>query len=260
MFGKHLFMCIIILLDVKSPAEGGVKQVSVVDEIKARLDIVDVIGETVALKKSGRSYTGFCPFHSNTRTPSFVVFPDSQTWRCFGACADGGDLFGFIMKREGLDFKEVLQILAQRAGVQLHPLAHLAGQTEQQDKLLELLAAATAYFHHLLTASPAGAKTREYLARRELTGETVATFQLGYALDEWEALKSHLIERGYTADELLAAGLIVARDDGARLRPFSPPADDPYSRFQRARHRLWSAGLIHRPGTQVSQFASDRAF
>lgn len=219
------FVCIIILLDVRSPAEGGVKQVSVVDEIKARLDIVAVVGETVALKKSGRSYTGFCPFHSNTRTPSFVVFPDSQTWRCFGACADGGDIFSFIMKREGLDFKEALQFLAQRAGVPLQAYARSAEQSEQHDKLLDLLAAAAAYFHHLLTTSPAGSKTREYLAKRELTGETIATFQLGYALDEWEALKSHLIERGYTADELLAAGLIVARDDGA-------PG---YDRF---RHRL----------------------
>ncbi len=218
-------MCIITLLDVKSPAEGGVEQVSVVDEIKARLDIVDVVGETVALRKSGRSYTGFCPFHSNTRTPSFVVFPDTQTWRCFGACADGGDIFSFVMKREGLDFKEALQFLAQRAGVQLQPSTHSAEQTEQRDKLHELLAAASAYFHHLLTTSPAGAKTREYLASRELTSETIATFQLGYALDEWEALKSHFLERGYTAEELLAAGLIVARDDGT-------PG---YDRF---RHRL----------------------
>jgi DNA primase len=218
-------MCIIILLDVKSPAEGGVEQVSVVDEIKARLDIVELVGETVALRKSGRSYTGFCPFHSNTRTPSFVVFPDTQTWRCFGACADGGDIFSFVMKREGVDFKEALQFLAQRAGVQLQPSAHLAEQTEQQDKLHELLAAASVYFHHLLTTSPAGAKTREYLASRELSSETIATFQLGYALDEWEALKSHCLERGYTAEELLAAGLIVARDDGT-------PG---YDRF---RHRL----------------------
>lgn len=198
---------------------------SVVDEIKARLDIVDVVGETVALRKSGRSYTGFCPFHTNTRTPSFVIFPDSQTWRCFGACADGGDIFSFVMKREGFEFKDALQLLAQRAGVPLQPTSERASeQEEQRDKLLELLAAAATYFQQRL-ASPAGAKTREYLAKRDFTAETIATFQLGYALDEWEALKSHFLERGYTAQELLAAGLIVERDNGA-------PG---YDRF---RHRL----------------------
>lgn len=199
---------------------------TVVDEIKARLDIVDVVGETVALRKSGRSFTGFCPFHTNTKTPSFVVFPDSQSWRCFGACADGGDMFSFVMKREGLDFKDTLQLLAQKAGVVIQPTTPQANAHDQtRDKLLELLAAVTAYFHQLLVAAPAGAKTREYLAKRDISPETIATFQLGYALDEWEALKNHFIERGYTAEELMAAGLLVARDNGT-------PG---YDRF---RHRL----------------------
>lgn len=199
---------------------------SVTDDIKARLDIVDVVSDTVSLKKSGRSYTGFCPFHSNTKTPSFVVFPDTQTWRCFGACADGGDLFSFVMKREGLDFKGALDLLAQRAGVKL-PEYHARSpqQSEERDKLLELTAAAASYFHQILTTSHSAAKTREYLLQRGLTAETIATFQLGYALDEWEALKSHFIGRGYTAAELLAVGLIVERDNG----------EPGYDRF---RHRL----------------------
>jgi DNA primase len=199
--------------------------VSVVDEIKARLDIVDVVSDTVNLKKAGRSHTGFCPFHTNTKTPSFVVFPDTQTWRCFGACADGGDVFSFVMKRESFDFKSALELLAQRAGVPLPEYAASSTGYEEQDKLLELTSAAAAYFHQLLTSSPAATKTREYLAGRELTAETIATFQLGYALDEWEALKNHFIERGYSTEELLATGLIVERDDG------SPG----YDRF---RHRL----------------------
>ncbi len=199
---------------------------SVVDDIKARLDIVEVVSETVTLKRSGRSYTGFCPFHTNTRTPSFVVFPDTQTWRCFGACADGGDLFSFVMKRDGTDFKETLVWLAQRAGVVLpEPSSGAVEQAGQHDKLLNLLAAAATYFHQLLTASPAAAKTRDYLTGRALTPETIATFQLGYALDDWEALKKQFIERGYTPQELLAAGLLAQRDDG------SPG----YDRF---RHRL----------------------
>lgn len=199
---------------------------SVIDEIKTRLDILGVVSESVTLKKSGRSYVGFCPFHSNTKTPAFVVFPDSQTWRCFGACADGGDIFSFVMKKEGYTFKEALQYLAERAGVQLEePTPRSDRQNEQRQKLLELNAAAAAHFHHLLTATPAGARARNYLKQRELTAETVTTFQLGYALDEWEALKTYFLERGYTAEELLAAGLIVERDDG------SPG----YDRF---RHRL----------------------
>lgn len=199
---------------------------SAVDEIKARLDIVDVVADTVNLKKSGRSYTGFCPFHTNTKTPSFVVFPDTQTWRCFGACADGGDVFSFVMKREGLDFKGAVELLAQRAGVKLPEYApRSAGQTEERDKLQELTAAAATYFHQLLTTSPAATKTRQYLTQRELTAETITTFQLGYALDEWEALKDYFIERGYSAEELLAAGLIVERDNG----------QPGYDRF---RHRL----------------------
>lgn len=92
---------------------------NVIEEIKSRLDIVDIVSETVSLRKSGRNYAGFCPFHANSRTPAFFVFPETQTWRCFGACAEGGDLFSFVMKRGGWEFKETLQHLAQKAGVEL---------------------------------------------------------------------------------------------------------------------------------------------
>src|SRR5210317_341080 len=91
----------------------------VTDEIKGRLDIVELVSEHVQLRKSGSSFSGFCPFHSNTRTPAFVVFPNTQTWRCFGACAEVGDIFSFVMKKQGWDFKETLRYLADRAGVQL---------------------------------------------------------------------------------------------------------------------------------------------
>ncbi|MDH5607334.1 MAG: CHC2 zinc finger domain-containing protein, partial [Anaerolineae bacterium] len=92
---------------------------SSIEEIKIRLDIVDVVSETVQLKRAGKNYTGFCPFHSNTRTPSFVVFPETGTWRCFGQCNEGGDLFKYVMKREGWDFSEALRHLAEKAGVEL---------------------------------------------------------------------------------------------------------------------------------------------
>jgi DNA primase len=193
----------------------GLSGMNVTDEIKARLDIFDIVSETVTLKKSGRNYIGFCPFHSNTKTPSFVVFPETQTWRCFGACADGGDLFNFVMRRDGFSFKEALESLARRAGVQLETSGpRTAQQDEQSQKLLEINAAAAVYFHQLLTSSAVAAQTRAYLAGRAITTDTIATFQLGYALDEWDALKSHFVQRGYTAEELLAAGLLVERDDG----------------------------------------------
>jgi DNA primase len=189
---------------------------SQIDEIKSRLDIINLISDTVTLRKTGKNYIGFCPFHSNTKTPSFVVFPETQTWRCFGACSEGGDIFGFVMKREGYDFKEALEMLAQKAGVQLQAASP---QTEEQDKqrqkLFELNAAAAAYFHQLLTQSAAAADARAYLARRKLTAETIAIFQLGYALDEWEALKKHFMGRGYSEQDLKAAGLLVEREDGS---------------------------------------------
>ena len=111
---------------------------SPIDEIKARLDIVDIVSETVTLKKTGRNYIGFCPFHSNTKTPAFVVFPETQTWRCFGACADGGDMFSFVMKREGYDFKEALRVLAEQAGFpQLHEWDYTpTGRAGSRDRAL----------------------------------------------------------------------------------------------------------------------------
>ena len=92
-----------------------------VEDIKQRIDLVDTVSQTVKLKRTGKNYIGFCPFHSNTRTPSFVVFPDTQTWRCFGQCNEGGDLLSFVMKRDNLDFHEVLQRLAEKAGITLKP-------------------------------------------------------------------------------------------------------------------------------------------
>src|SRR4030066_1619475 len=111
-----------------------------VDEIKSRIDIVDLVGETVQLRHLGKNYTGFCPFHSNTRTPAFVVFPDSGTWRCFGQCNEGGDIFGYVMKKEGWDFPQALEAMALRAGVVLEPLTpEKAAREEEEDRLPTLL-------------------------------------------------------------------------------------------------------------------------
>jgi len=198
---------------------------SKIDEVKSRLDIVDVISQYVELRKSGRSYSAFCPFHADTRTPSFVVFPETQTWHCFGACGEGGDVFTFIMKQEGLTFGEALRLLARRAGVELEPRTPAQERAEAQRECLRaVMAAAAAYYHHQLLRSPAGEEARAYLRRRGITSETSTRFQLGYAPDRWEALKTHLLGQGYALADLIAAGLVVEREDG-----------DGYDRF---RHRL----------------------
>jgi DNA primase len=184
-----------------------------VDEVKNRIDIVELISGYVPLKKAGRNYKGLCPFHAE-KTPSFVVFPETQTWHCFGACGIGGDVFRFIMQREGMDFSEALRELAQRAGVSLSPpTPRSEAADKQREKLLDIHAAAAQYFHHLLRQSKEGSSAREYLASREINSETIERFQLGYALNTWEGLKSHLIGRGYTEADLVDAGLLVKKEE-----------------------------------------------
>ena len=130
---------------------------SVIDEIKSQIDPVDIIGETVSLRKTGKNYTGFCPFHPNSRTPAFVVFPDTGTWRCFGQCNEGGDVFQFVMKKEGWEFGEALRYLADRTGVQLKPQTPAQIQAaEEYDNLRTLLEEAVTFYRHNLLNTPAG--------------------------------------------------------------------------------------------------------
>jgi DNA primase len=180
----------------------------------------------VELRKSGRSYSAFCPFHADTRTPSFVVFPETQTWHCFGACGEGGDVFTFIMKQENLTFAEALELLARRAGVELEPRTpEQERAAAQQERLQAIMAAAATYYHHALQHTKAGEVARAYLQRRQITPDTAERFQLGYAPDQWEALKGHLLGRGCDLADLVAAGLVVEREEGS----------GGYDRF---RHRL----------------------
>ena len=187
-----------------------------IEEIKARLDIVDIVTESgVQLRRSGRNYTGFCPFHNNTRTPAFVVWPETGTWRCFGECNDGGDIFKYVMKKEGLDFREALQELAKRAGVELRPQTpEQQARYEEYDRLRELLEEAVTFYRHNLYHTPAGLQALEYLHGRGLNDETIEAFGLGYAPKSWDALTRHFQAKGYSEQDLLEAGMVSQRDSG----------------------------------------------
>ncbi len=189
---------------------------SVTDDIKQRLDIVDLIrGSGVDLRKAGRNFTGFCPFHPNARTPAFYVFPETQSYYCF-SCHASGDAFGFVMARQGLDFGEVLRELAGRTGVQLE---ERTPQREQEDatraRLRQINEDAAVYWHHVLVHTQKGQIGRDYVARRKLTAATVETWQLGYAADDWSDLLRYLTDRkGYQPEELETAGLVIKRESG----------------------------------------------
>jgi DNA primase len=188
---------------------------NVVDEVKDRIDIVELVGETVKLRKSGKNYTGFCPFHSNTRTPAFVVFPDTGTWRCFGACNEGGDIFTFVMKKEGWDFPEALRVLAERAGVEVRPLTpERAAEAEANEQLREILETGVTFYRHQLTATAEGQPVLEYLLGRGLSETALEAFEIGFAPDSWDSTLSHLLDKGCTEDDLRAVGLVSERESG----------------------------------------------
>lgn len=187
---------------------------SEIDEVKQKTDIVDVIGQSVTLTKSGRNFRALCPFHSET-APSFYVFPERQSWHCFGACNTGGDVFTFVMKQQGIEFGEALRLLAERTGVILPTRVVPDARKDERERLYQVNAAAATYFHEQLVSSPGAARARDYLLRRGFTSETAAAFQLGYGPNSWEALKQHLTEIGYSEKELLDGGLLVENDDGS---------------------------------------------
>ena len=187
---------------------------STIDEIKSRIDIVDLVTEAgVKLRHAGKNYTGFCPFHENKKTPAFVVWPESGTWRCFGQCNEGGDIFKFVMKRENLEFKDALDMLAARAGVELPTFRKESPQQkEAHEHLRKLLEDAVIFYRsHLL----ANADILNYLRdKRRLTDASIETFGLGYAPRSWDAAMTHFTQRGYTTRDLLEAGLISERESG----------------------------------------------
>jgi len=186
---------------------------STVDEVKQKLDIVEVIGQYVKLTKAGRNFKAVCPFH-NEKTPSFYVFPERQSWHCFGACSTGGDVFTFVMKKEGLDFGETLRLLADKAGVALPSKIEVGPKKDEKEKLFQVNEAAVQYYHNLLVNSAGGEKAKNYLLNRGLTTKTINDFQLGVSPNAWEMLMTYLKEKGFSESEMMDAGLILKNEEG----------------------------------------------
>ncbi|MBI4308322.1 MAG: DNA primase [Chloroflexi bacterium] len=184
---------------------------SVIDEVRGKLDIVDVVQSYVPLARAGRSFKANCPFHAE-KTPSFFVFPERQTWHCFGACATGGDVFSFVMKRENIGFGEALRLLANRANVALPERS--PDVSGREERLRQACEAAARFYHRMLLHAPDAEVARQHLAGRGLSAETIAAFQLGYSPDSWSALQEHLTKEGFSPTDMLFAGLVVQKDDG----------------------------------------------
>jgi DNA primase len=194
-----------------------------VDDIKARLDIVQVIGEYLPLKKSGTSHKAPCPFH-HEKTPSFYVSAERQAWHCFG-CGEGGDAFDFVMRLEGMDFKEALAHLAQKAGVELKTYSKGGGHGDsgsEKGKILEANALAAKFYHQVLLrmAGPATDIARAYVKKRGLTAETVRGWEVGFAPEGWDNLRQALAKRGFGDDVLDAAGLLSKNERGGKYDRF----------------------------------------
>lgn len=182
------------------------------DELIARTDIVDLVGEYVRLTKKGRNYWGLCPFHSE-KTPSFSVSPDKQIFKCFG-CGKGGGAINFIMELDSLPFRDAVGVLAKRVNLEVPDTGGFsAGMRERREKLLTINKAAARVFHKWLYA-PEGAAGLAYLQRRGLSRGTLTRFGLGFAPDRWDGLLTALAEQGWDKADLLDAGLAVSNKDG----------------------------------------------
>ncbi len=182
-------------------------------EIESRIDIVELISEKVQLSRKGNNYWGLCPFHAE-KTPSFSVSRDKQMYYCFG-CHAGGNIFSYTMKKNGMEFKEALEVLAGRAGVEIN-------HTQDRrivDKRKQIIAVnnAAAHYYHTILVSERGQTARTYLENRGISRETMESFQLGYALDEWNQLQDYLLKKGFAAEILTAAGLIKRSENQNRF-------------------------------------------
>ncbi len=189
-----------------------------VNEIKNRLNILDIVGNYVKLTKTGVNYRGICPFHSE-KGPSFFVSPSRQMWKCFG-CGKGGDIFEFIKEIEGVEFGDALKILATKAGVELK--RENPQLVSERKRLYEICELSCSFFQKQLEGSEWGKKAKDYLLKRGIKEETIKKWRLGYSPDTWQGLSDFLVGRGYNRDEIIKAGLAVKSEKG----------NNPYDRFR----------------------------
>lgn len=181
------------------------------EDIKDRIDIVELISSYINLKKAGRNYKALCPFHKE-KTPSFMISPDKQIWHCFG-CSTGGDVFGFIMRMEGMEFGEALRFLAKKAGVTLKRQFQ-PESSSQKGLLFELNNLAASFYHKILQESPEARIARDYLKKRKVDQSTILEFRLGYAPSGFSKLLEYLQNKGYKKEDIIKAGLAVRKDNG----------------------------------------------
>lgn len=182
-----------------------------IEEIKQRLDIVNVISEYVKLQKSGANYRALCPFHKE-KTPSFFVSPSKQIFKCFG-CGKGGNIFDFIMEIEGVEFGDALKILAQKAGIDLKPYRkELAKFKTEKALIYEICELATRFFQKQLRETKTGQEVIDYLLKRGISKESIEKWRLGWAPDNWRGLSNFLISKGYKREDIVKAGLAIAKD------------------------------------------------
>ncbi len=174
------------------------------DEIKSKMDIVDLIREYIPLKPAGVNFRAKCPFHRE-KTPSFMVSPERQIWHCFG-CGKGGDIFSFVMEMEGINFVEALRMLASKAGVVLRRSDPKL--TSQRNRLLDIVESAKKYYYQILERDEARA-VKKYLTDRGLTEDTLTEWQVGYSRDSWDSIFNFLKEKGYSENEIFLAGMVV---------------------------------------------------
>jgi DNA primase len=183
------------------------------EEIKRKIDIVELINNYVPLKKAGRNFKALCPFHSE-KTPSFMVSPERQIWHCFGACNEGGDVFKFLMKIENLDFGEAVRELAKKAGVKLTRFQPSEDERNKQ-LLYEINHLAAEFYHFLLLNHPSGKKALDYILGRGIKKESLLLFKVGFAPDSWRSLQAYLVgKKGYKIQDLERVGLIIKSQRG----------------------------------------------
>lgn len=184
-----------------------------IEEIKNRIDVVDFINRFVPLRKAGRNFKSLCPFHQE-KTPSFIVSPDRQIWRCFGACQEGGDVIKFLMKWENLTFYEALKELSIKAGIKFKSPKITDRQWKKKEKLLAINALAAEFYHYILHHTPYGKKGIDYLSSRSIKIKIAEKFQLGYAPNSWDSLLKFLQKKGFSEEEIYQSGLIVKGQKG----------------------------------------------